>query len=162
MFVYILYCSHCYITANRSPANKFVGYGSPVLTWPAAQAFCRRQHTDLASSITAADITLLTQVLASIMWTGAFFGLTRDTWKWSDGTVPLNLPWAIGQPNNLNGWENCGAAQNGLLQDEKCTNQYYFVCSACEYFTFLIFDTHQISLPKYGSIVASPFTGSPV
>lgn len=130
------YCSHGDFTANNSPSNKFVGYGSPTLTWPDAQTFCRQQHTDLATSVTQSDITLLQRVLAGIMWTGGWFGLTRDTWKWSDGTEPLNLPWLSGQPDNFYIWENCGAAQNGQLLDEKCTNEHYFVCSACECFVF--------------------------
>lgn len=128
------YCSLCNFTANNSPANKFVGYGASTKIWSSAQAYCRQHHTDLATPDNEADITLLKGVLNSIQWTGAWFGLTRDTWKWSDGTQPLNLPWLSGHPDDSHVWGNCGAAQNGLLEEENCINQYYFVCSACECF----------------------------
>ncbi|XP_027004146.2 aggrecan core protein-like [Tachysurus fulvidraco] len=58
----------------------------------------------------------------------SWIGLYRDTWKWSDGTIASNLPWAPGYPNNYYGNDNCAVVNNGLLHDYPCNFMYYFVC----------------------------------
>ncbi|XP_027004168.2 CD209 antigen-like protein D [Tachysurus fulvidraco] len=58
----------------------------------------------------------------------SWIGLYRDTWKWSDGTIASNLPWASGEPDNYNGNDNCAVASNGLLYDLSCNYVYYFFC----------------------------------
>lgn len=83
------------------------------------------------------DVSLLGKLLPPLNILSGWVGLTRDTWKWSDSSNPSYLPWLSGQPDNFYTWENCGTAKDGLLMDEKCTNQYYFTCSACECFVFL-------------------------
>ncbi|TSL54338.1 C-type lectin lectoxin-Lio3 [Bagarius yarrelli] len=118
----------CY-DASNSPEHRFVGYINPGLSWHDAQTFCRTHHTDLASTTTEDDINLVKQLLPSIFCYGAWFGLTRDTWKWSDGAEASYLPWATGQPDNFYTCENCVGAKSGLLVDEACNNLYYFACS---------------------------------
>ncbi|KAK3507334.1 hypothetical protein QTP70_014462 [Hemibagrus guttatus] len=118
----------CYDERN-SYANRFVLY-TYTYNWFQAQSYCRTYHTDLAYTLTNNDITLAMQRVAQTSYKCIWFGLTRDTWKWSNGRVVSYLPWSALQPDNYNLWENCGMAIDGLLEDEKCTNSHYFVCSA--------------------------------
>ncbi|XP_060744280.1 C-type mannose receptor 2-like, partial [Tachysurus vachellii] len=96
----------CY-NANFSGAARFIGITTP-LSWPQAQAYCREHHTDLASALNSSDQNMLWQVrnIQGDSW----IGLYRDTWKWSDGTIASNLPWAPGQPDNDYGNANCAVA----------------------------------------------------
>ncbi|XP_058240133.1 C-type mannose receptor 2-like isoform X1 [Hemibagrus wyckioides] len=119
----------CYDETN-SYANRFVVYPQDTFNWFQAQSYCRIYHTDLAYTFNNDDVTLAVQCVYKTSYTGAWFGLTRDTWKWSNGRAPSYLPWSALQPDNYYLWENCGVAQDGLLFDAVCTNSYYFVCSA--------------------------------
>ncbi|XP_047671862.1 macrophage mannose receptor 1-like [Tachysurus fulvidraco] len=114
----------CY-NANFSGAARFIGITTP-LSWPQAQAYCREHHTDLASALNSSDQNMLWQVwnIQGVSW----FGLYRDTWKWSDGTIASNLPWAPGYPNNYYGNSNCAVVNNGLLYDLPCNYVYCFFC----------------------------------
>ncbi|XP_046698650.1 C-type mannose receptor 2-like [Silurus meridionalis] len=119
----------CY-DANNSAANRFIIYYKPPTDWHTGQKYCRKYHTDMASSLTETDNSLMQQLVKSIHYNGAWFGLTKETWKWSDGYEPSYLPWGPNQPDNYYSSENCGGAQNGLLTDEQCNKQNFFVCSA--------------------------------
>lgn len=117
-------------TGNYTGVERFVGVANLQLSWLDAQAYCRQFHTDLASAINATDNSHLGGV-ASQQGT-SWFGLYRDTWKWSDGTKASNLTWLPAQPNNYYRPENCGRFNNGPLSDELCTNNYYFFCHTGE------------------------------
>ncbi|KAF7689188.1 hypothetical protein HF521_012541 [Silurus meridionalis] len=106
----------CY-NSNYSDAERFVGVTTP-LSWMDAQAYCQHFHTDLASAINSSDNSELSYVvsLQGFSW----FGLHRDTWKWSDGTQMSNVTWLSGQPNNYFKPENCGSFNNGFMSDELC------------------------------------------
>ncbi|KAK2865879.1 hypothetical protein Q7C36_001935 [Tachysurus vachellii] len=114
----------CY-NANFSGAARFIGITTP-LSWPQAQAYCREHHTDLASALNSSDQNMLWQVrnIQGDSW----IGLYRDTWKWSDGTIASNLPWAPGQPDNDYGNANCAVAYNRLFYDTTCTYLFSFFC----------------------------------
>ncbi|XP_047671920.1 C-type lectin 1-like [Tachysurus fulvidraco] len=114
----------CY-NANFSGAARFIGITTP-LSWPQAQAYCREHHTELASALNSSDQNMLVQVrnIQGDSW----IGLYRDSWKWSDGTIASNLPWASGLPDNYYGSENCAVVYYGLLYDMSCTNVYSFFC----------------------------------
>ncbi|XP_027013900.2 putative C-type lectin domain family 20 member A [Tachysurus fulvidraco] len=119
----------CY-DAGNSYANRFVCYVQATYNWFQAQTYCRTYHTDLATTTTTDDLTLAAKCVLQTNWNIAWFGLTRETWKWSDGNVPSYLPWAVKQPHNNYPFENCGIAQNGLLANTICSGANYFVCSA--------------------------------
>ncbi|XP_047671853.1 macrophage mannose receptor 1-like [Tachysurus fulvidraco] len=115
----------CY-NANFSGASKFIAISSPYLTWLDAQAYCRTHHTDLASSLNSSDNNYLLQ-LRDIQG-DSWFGLYRDTWNWSDGTIASNLPWGPGEPYNSGGNENCAMVASNLFYCVSCTNLYHFFC----------------------------------
>ncbi|XP_058240160.1 macrophage mannose receptor 1-like isoform X2 [Hemibagrus wyckioides] len=115
----------CY-NASFSGPDKFIGIKS-LVTWHEARAYCQTYHTDLASSLNSSDQNILGQIKAA--QGDSWIGLYRDAWKWSDGTVLSNIPWATGQPDNSERiMGSCGSVNNGLFSDERCTNLHYFFC----------------------------------
>lgn len=121
-----------YFTANFNGADRFIGVTSPLLTWLGAQAYCRKYHTDLASSLNSSDNDFITHVMN--IQGDSWFGLYRDTWKWLDRTNASDLRWYPGQPSNYMGSENCAGVYKGLFIDEQCTNLHYFFCHTSESF----------------------------
>ncbi|XP_047672644.1 putative C-type lectin domain family 20 member A [Tachysurus fulvidraco] len=117
---------HNWSPAYFSGASKFIAISSPYLTWLDAQAYCRTHHTDLASSLNSSDNNYLLQ-LRDIQG-DSWFGLYRDTWNWSDGTIASNLPWGHGEPYDSGGNENCAMVANNLFYSVSCTNLFYFFC----------------------------------
>ncbi|XP_058240962.1 C-type mannose receptor 2-like [Hemibagrus wyckioides] len=115
----------CY-SAGKTGADRFVGVSSPLMSWTEAQTYCRTFHTDLASAFNQTDNDLLQQVAST--QGSSWMGLFRDTWKWSDGTIPTDLQWSSGQPDNYYRDEDCSAVYNRVFSDEACTNLYYFIC----------------------------------
>ncbi|KAF5899438.1 macrophage mannose receptor 1-like isoform X6, partial [Clarias magur] len=109
-----------------SGSAKFISITSLLLTWFEARTYCRQHHTDLASSFNSSDQNMLNQLLSP--FNSPWFGLYRDTWKWSDGTNATDLPWAPGQPDNYGGNANCAVVYNDQFFDEPCTTMYYFFC----------------------------------
>ncbi|KAK3507648.1 hypothetical protein QTP70_032244 [Hemibagrus guttatus] len=120
-----------YLTANFSDSAKFIGISSLYLSWTDAQAYCRTHHTDLASALNSSDNNFLFQ-LRNIQG-DSWIGLYRDTWKWSDGTVATNLPWASGEPNNYLVKENCASHISKLFNDYLCETPAYFYCHTSEF-----------------------------
>ncbi|TTU60639.1 hypothetical protein Baya_16241 [Bagarius yarrelli] len=52
------------------------------MSWSKAQIYCRRYHTDLASSRDKTEES----VLKALTFGNTWFGLFRDSWKWADQT----------------------------------------------------------------------------
>uniref|UniRef100_A0A3B5PY03 C-type mannose receptor 2-like n=1 Tax=Xiphophorus maculatus TaxID=8083 RepID=A0A3B5PY03_XIPMA len=98
------------------------------MTWMEAQRYCRGRHTDLASVRNMAENRRL-QVLVP---TGqrAWIGLSRESWKWSDGTGSAFSFWMSGEPSKTR--QNCAAANmkdSGRWQNFCCTEKKPSVCS---------------------------------
>ncbi|XP_039655540.1 macrophage mannose receptor 1-like isoform X2 [Perca fluviatilis] len=98
------------------------------LTWTAAQSYCRANHTDLASVRNMAENQKVKAMLSGggLYW----FGLFRDSWKWSDGSTSSFSFWKNGQPDN-NGNEACVASdfsQSGAWEDWSCDMERAFIC----------------------------------
>ncbi|XP_031169040.1 lymphocyte antigen 75-like [Sander lucioperca] len=97
------------------------------LTWTQAQSHCRAHHTDLASVRNMAENQKVQEMLygGGVYW----FGLFRDSWKWSDGSTSSFSFWKNGQPDNNN--ETCVAAdfsQSGAWEDWPCDMERAFIC----------------------------------
>ncbi|KAI5087594.1 C-type mannose receptor 2-like [Silurus meridionalis] len=119
----------CY-NDNLTGSARFIAIPRPYMTWPEAQAYCRTHYTDLASIFNSSD----NNIVGKINPGGAWIGLYREPWRWSDRTSALNLSWAAGQPDNYGGIENCAVVNNRLFSDAPCSNQYYFFCHTSEFF----------------------------
>ncbi|XP_017316426.1 macrophage mannose receptor 1 [Ictalurus punctatus] len=104
----------------------FVAVPLPTLSWYGGQTYCRTYHTDLASADTLTDINQIQQLTAQ--QGTSWFGLFRDVWMWSDGTIPMGLKWGPGLPNNIDHDDNCGSVNNSLLMDRQCDNLFNFFC----------------------------------
>ncbi|XP_026990709.1 macrophage mannose receptor 1 [Tachysurus fulvidraco] len=88
-----------------------------------AQSYCRQHYTDLASPTTIEENTILKQTVTTSVW----FGLSRDTWKWSDQSTFSTFSWVTGKPNSA-GSANCGNFINGLVDAAPCTDIKPFFC----------------------------------
>lgn len=134
---YFYYTNHsyCYFTADSTNAARYIGVNSR-LSWHAAQAYCREFHTDLALITSTTENDAMQKIAYGLgkSWIGAY----RDTWKWSDGTNTSNLLWLSGQPDNLDGDENCVVLDNGMFTDIKCNELHYFICHISESFFFFL------------------------
>ncbi|XP_039656970.1 macrophage mannose receptor 1-like [Perca fluviatilis] len=98
------------------------------MTWPEAQSYCRDRHTDLASVRSAAENKKV-QEAAGGNW--VWIGLSRDSWKWTDGSNSSFNFWKVGQPDNKNRNEICVAAdfsQSGAWEDWPCDMERAFIC----------------------------------
>ncbi|PWA30266.1 hypothetical protein CCH79_00020262, partial [Gambusia affinis] len=99
------------------------------MTWMAARRYCRGRHTDLASVRNLAENWQL-QVLVPT-GQGVWIGLSRESWKWSDGTGSAFRFWMSGEPSKTR--QNCAAANmtdSGRWQNFLCTEKKPSVCSA--------------------------------
>ncbi|XP_046699145.1 C-type lectin 1-like isoform X2 [Silurus meridionalis] len=88
------------------------------LTWSDAQSYCRQYHTDLASARNSSEHSIVKSLSVS---RGSWFGLFRDSWKWSDQTNFTSIPWIPGQPDNALQQENCVLLINGQAGDDLCS-----------------------------------------
>ncbi|KAK3525078.1 hypothetical protein QTP86_014453 [Hemibagrus guttatus] len=109
---------------DRNTGNQQYVYIPTSMTWYEAQAYCRLYHTDLASSRDATEDSVI-KGLTSV-WT--WFGLFRDSWKWTDKTNFSTISWMTGKPDNALGSENCGYLSNGQAADALCSDIMPFFC----------------------------------
>lgn len=108
---------------------------STSMPWSGAQSYCRQYHTDLASVGNQTDNAVL---MAMSSW-GAWIGLFRDSWKWSDKTTFTDITWMSGKPDNALVHENCASVTNGEASDELCTDINPFFCYSSEFVFILYF-----------------------
>ncbi|XP_029291754.1 macrophage mannose receptor 1-like, partial [Cottoperca gobio] len=79
----------------RGPNVTFVFINIP-MTWTEAQSYCRANYRDLASVRNMAE----NQKIQDLVPAGgtAWIGLSRDSWKWSDGSDSTFRFWSAGEP----------------------------------------------------------------
>lgn len=99
------------------------------LNWTDAQAYCRRTYTNLAWVRHKHENKELWDVSNNLT---VWIGLTRMSWRWSDGSQPTFLPWKmIPYPHDEHG--DCGALDvhkkiHGIIQ-LNCAEKAQFFCS---------------------------------
>lgn len=103
-------------------------------TWYEAQSYCRQYHTDLATARDATDNSIIQGKITVPAW----FGLFRDTWKWSDHTNVSTITWMSGQPDNALENENCASINNGQVADSQCADVMPFFCYSGEIKFYLL------------------------
>uniref|UniRef100_A0A8C9XHT1 C-type lectin domain-containing protein n=1 Tax=Sander lucioperca TaxID=283035 RepID=A0A8C9XHT1_SANLU len=97
-------------------------------SWKAAQEYCRKNHTDLATVANQTDMKRLLRSTSAQYQGGAWIGLQRD-WRWSQPGVKFNeSKWFAGEPNNLNNQENCVWMKDDTWGDASCSRPYNFIC----------------------------------
>ncbi|KAF5899433.1 macrophage mannose receptor 1-like isoform X6, partial [Clarias magur] len=109
-----------------------------LMTWPAAQTYCKMNHTDLAIILSNTDWLRLkkeakSKRLATLSY--VWVGLWNDvySWRWSIGELPLKsvtyTNWLPGEPNNGGGKESCGSVvSSAQWVDISCSGLRPFIC----------------------------------
>lgn len=129
-------CMHHMVLTSITGSDDFILI-SNTTTWSDAQSYCREHYTDLASMRNQTENQRVQNLLTP--GSGAWIGLFRDGWKWSDGSNSTFTFWTSsfgGSPNNWNGnQENCGEVwilDGGRWNDDICSTSASFFCYTCK------------------------------
>ncbi|XP_034720848.1 macrophage mannose receptor 1-like [Etheostoma cragini] len=100
------------------------------MNWTQAQSYCRDHHTDLASMRNMTENQKVRDVAAGYR---VWIGLSRDSWKWLDGSKSSFRYWSekTKEPNNSAGDEACVNAHfidSGKWEDFPCYEKRVFIC----------------------------------
>jgi hypothetical protein len=89
-------------------------------TWSAAQQACRGRGGHLASLV----------VPDTYVWIGATDSAVEGTFPWETGEPSQVANYAPGQPNDLNGGEDCLVREdnNGAWHDSACGQSRPYIC----------------------------------
>uniref|UniRef100_A0A3Q1F628 C-type lectin domain-containing protein n=1 Tax=Acanthochromis polyacanthus TaxID=80966 RepID=A0A3Q1F628_9TELE len=108
---------------NRPTGTGFVLVSSS-MDWASAQLHCRNLHSDLARVRNRAENEHLQKMVnRQRVW----IGMTRATWRWSDGSEASFVPWKPLHPTPAG---NCGVLDvNNLgMTDRSCMEKHPFFC----------------------------------
>ncbi|XP_052459323.1 macrophage mannose receptor 1-like isoform X2 [Carassius gibelio] len=111
--------------------DKFKYSDKIVLNWYDAQTYCRSHLTNLATIIDDTENSFLAKELVSKNDWDAWIGLSRIPMQWSDDSSVSwsSLEWESGQPDNVNGTEDCVSADtDGQMADDSCSTLQPFYC----------------------------------
>uniref|UniRef100_A0A3P9CLS9 C-type lectin domain-containing protein n=1 Tax=Maylandia zebra TaxID=106582 RepID=A0A3P9CLS9_9CICH len=99
------------------------------MTWSDAQSYCRQTYTDLSTITNTQDNSQVASMLSDTA--GAWIGLYRKYWTWSNSSRASNLPWGPGQPDDS---VNCATIvrSTGSFNSHNCDDQRPFLCSRGE------------------------------
>ncbi|XP_050970313.1 macrophage mannose receptor 1-like isoform X1 [Labeo rohita] len=130
------YCSEVRYFFCRTEKDKLQDrfkYIETSMNWQDAQTYCRSNYVDLASVIDDTENQFLADKLLEKHDWNAWIGLFRYVrqWLWSDHARALwsNVKWLTGQPDNVNGTEDCASADiDGQLADDNCSTPLPFYC----------------------------------
>ncbi len=131
---YVLCSDHIWLLSDKSRNEKFK-YIQKSMTWREAQLYCRTQYTDLATIADDTENTALTNIISKSNGHDAWIGLSKNLWLWSDQTNVLrsSVTWESGQPDNVNGNEECASAgTEGQMADVTCSDLLAFYCKTRE------------------------------
>uniref|UniRef100_A0A8C4DLW3 C-type lectin domain-containing protein n=1 Tax=Dicentrarchus labrax TaxID=13489 RepID=A0A8C4DLW3_DICLA len=116
-------------------------------TWTEAQSYCREKYTDLASLHNDQDLAQLIELTSSYhqVWIGLSLH-NGNSWRWSlkmegyygEGEAEFRN-WKSGEPNNIGGYENCVAMDNGGTWEWPCSTRWFFVCYDGELRSTIVF-----------------------
>uniref|UniRef100_A0A3P8XUQ6 C-type lectin domain-containing protein n=1 Tax=Esox lucius TaxID=8010 RepID=A0A3P8XUQ6_ESOLU len=103
-------------------------------TWEGALEYCREQHTDLASLLSATELlqaqaeSTEAQTTTSYLWTGLVY--LADSWLWVNGDPLEYEGWPQGGAHLCPAWNlRCGAiGLTGLWENRDCQERLSFIC----------------------------------
>ena len=121
---WLFHNTSCYML---NPVNSNMS----TLSWTGARQYCKAYGADLVVTNSKNEIfVLLSQAFKSSRsrkWIGLSNIEQKGEYKWVDGTVPEDLPWDKGQPNeDENGCANINGY--GSVKDENCDNKRGYIC----------------------------------
>ncbi|CAJ1084310.1 macrophage mannose receptor 1-like [Xyrichtys novacula] len=102
------------------------------MSWTEAQSYCRNHHTDLAWVKNTTDNQRVKDLVSGQK---VWIGLSRESWKWSDGSQSTFRFWKqeSKEPNNNFENETCVSADfssSGRWEDWNCDYKRTFVCQS--------------------------------
>lgn len=99
-------------------------------TWDEEQAYCRKNHIDLAtiqSNEDSANLQEAVYKMTKIAWIGLYNDI--NSWRWSNQDEKITFQsWNTGEPNNYNGHEECGLMYSSTWNDGSCSALFPFFC----------------------------------
>ncbi|XP_054914705.1 lymphocyte antigen 75-like [Poeciliopsis prolifica] len=117
----------CYNETNTTHKYHLI---EELKTWQEAQSYCREKHTDLMSGMNQLLDGELEEVMKSTH-RKPFFGLFRDTWRWSDGSSFSFRNWNNDFNNNQPNSGQCATTvfeDGGRWKNENCDEKKPFIC----------------------------------
>ncbi|XP_058254546.1 macrophage mannose receptor 1-like isoform X2 [Hemibagrus wyckioides] len=108
---------------TKTVNDRYV-YISNETDWFSARAYCKDNHTDLASPRDEKENLLLQELVPGVTW----FGMFKNPWKWVDNTNFSNVSWMYGQPDNDYWNETCGYLDMFQAADAQCSYIMPFFC----------------------------------
>ncbi|XP_076738805.1 C-type mannose receptor 2-like [Maylandia zebra] len=81
----------CYTALATDVSERFVLITN-TMDWLSAQSYCRATYTDLARVQNQQENDLLQALVTNQQ---VWIGLTRMSWRWSDGSEPSFIPWGL-------------------------------------------------------------------
>ncbi|XP_038136967.1 C-type mannose receptor 2-like, partial [Cyprinodon tularosa] len=122
-------CFLCYDETNRTQKYHLIREEK---TWQEAQSYCRENHTDLISGMKQLQDGELEEVMSSVGdETQIYFGLFRDTWRWSDRSSFSFRHWVNEFNNEKYNSGQCTVMMfnhKGRWKSEDCTVEKPFIC----------------------------------
>nr|XP_054749960.1 macrophage mannose receptor 1-like [Lytechinus pictus] len=104
------------------------------LSFDEAQQACEGEDANLLSILSEAESNLIVGMISLSpvegFWIGANDRFQEAGWEWTDASPFSYLNWQPGQPDNLQGIEECVymARGNGMWSDEKCDLTFPYIC----------------------------------
>jgi hypothetical protein len=102
-------------------------------TWAGARQACLDFGADLTSIQGISEHNFIVSTLTVNHWIGLHDQITESDWQWIDETPFSYANWAIDEPNDDNGTEDCveiDAAKDFRWNDNDCGNARAYVCEA--------------------------------
>ena len=106
-------------------------------SWSDAQAECSSHDYHLLTVSSSAEDAWVDAVADSYStgkwWIGFTDIASEGSFAWEDGSATTYTNWAEGEPNNVDGDEDCAVLNRFTDQtwnDEKCSDSFYYICEA--------------------------------
>ncbi|KAM4528248.1 uncharacterized protein PAE49_000185 [Odontesthes bonariensis] len=108
-------------------------FSTEAKSWPEANAYCLRQHSNLMSIGDVQErLWMRTQLNSEIYWIGLNDRVVEGVWEWSDGSsfIEYISHWMLGQPDNFNDADCVQVAgdSSGYWKDENCDDKAKYIC----------------------------------
>jgi hypothetical protein len=100
--------------------------GDRTSSWYEARAACQAWDADLVEIGSQEENLQLAEHIAGSAWIGATDEEEEGTFRWVGGGVVEFMAWADGQPNNLEGLEDCAVldAADARWTDVSCVDSF--------------------------------------
>uniref|UniRef100_A0A3Q3G5R4 C-type lectin domain-containing protein n=1 Tax=Labrus bergylta TaxID=56723 RepID=A0A3Q3G5R4_9LABR len=118
---------HCGLSSGSNVTFVLINTN---MSWTEAQSYCREHHTDLASVRNLDENQKIKELISGLT---VWIGLSRETWKWTDGRNSSFRFWKKNppEPNNNYEKETCVAAyfeDSGRWEDWPCHYKRASIC----------------------------------